>query len=224
VLKKKFKIVAKFDRQRHSKGLDFQVKNGQNGIGEILAISIALIVLLGLLSDYVFRRASLPGLLGMLLIGILFGPYVFDLIQPELLEVSSDLRMTALIVILLRAGLELRWDTLNRVGGTAVVMATVPAIFEGVAIALLVPPLLGITQIEGAILGSIIAAVSPAVVVPFMIDFIREKRGTKKGIPTLVLSASSVDDVFVIVIFSILLGMAVGGGGAKCRSPVALSR
>jgi NhaP-type Na+/H+ or K+/H+ antiporter len=180
-----------------------------------VAISIALIVLLGLLSDYAFRRASLPGLLGMLLVGILFGPYVFNLIQPELLEISSDLRMTALIVILLRAGLELRRDTLNRVGGTAVVMAVVPAIFEGVAIALLAPPLLGITQIEGAILGAIIAAVSPAVVVPFMIDFIREKRGTKKGIPTLILSASSLDDVFVIVIFTILLGMAVGGGGTS---------
>jgi NhaP-type Na+/H+ or K+/H+ antiporter len=177
-----------------------------------MAISIALIVLLGLLSDYAFRLARLPGLLGMLLIGILFGPYVLNLLQPELLDVSSDLRMTALIVILLRAGLEMRRDTLNRVGGTALLMATIPAVFEGVVIALLAPPLLGITQIEGAILGSIIAAVSPAVVVPFMIDFIREKRGTKKGIPTLVLSASSVDDVFVIVIFSILLGMAAGGG------------
>ena len=146
----------------------------------------------------------------MLFIGILFGPYLFNLMNPELLKISTDLRMIALIVILLRAGLELRRGTLNRVGKTAIVLACVPAIFEGAVIAVLAPWLLGITQIEGAILGAIIAAVSPAVVVPFMIDFISQKRGTKKGIPTLILSASALDDVFVIVIFTILLGMATG--------------
>lgn len=175
-----------------------------------MALSIALIVLLGLLSDYLFNRIRLPGLLGMLIVGILCGPYVFNIIQPELLKVSADLRMVALIVILLRAGLELRKDTLNRVGKTAITMSCIPAIFEGAVVTLLAPYLLGITYLEAAILGAILAAVSPAVVVPLMLKFIDQKRGVKKGIPTLLLGASSVDDVFVIVVFSILLGIYTG--------------
>jgi NhaP-type Na+/H+ or K+/H+ antiporter len=118
--------------------------------------------------------------------------------------------MVALIVILLRAGLELRRETINRVGKTALVMACVPAIFEGAAITALGPVLLGLTYLESAILGAIIAAVSPAVVVPLMVDFIRKRRGAKKGIPTMILGASSLDDVFVIVVFTILLGMHAG--------------
>jgi solute carrier family 9B (sodium/hydrogen exchanger), member 1/2 len=175
-----------------------------------MAISIALIVILGLFSDYLLKRIKLPGLLGMLIIGILCGPYVFNVMQPALLKVSADLRMVALIVILLRAGLELRRDTLNKVGKTALLMSCVPAIFEGAVITLLAPFLLGISYLEAAMLGAILAAVSPAVVVPFMINLIDKKRGMKKGIPTLLLGASSVDDVFVIVIFSILLGMHAG--------------
>lgn len=185
-----------------------------------MAVSLALIVLLGLLSDYLFRKLKLPGLLGMLFIGILCGPSVFNIIQPELLVVSADLRMVALIVILLRAGLELRKDTINRVGKTAVVMATVPAVFEGAVIALIAPTLLGITYLEAAILGSIIAAVSPAVVVPLMINCIDRKMGTRKGIPTMILAASSLDDVFVIVIFSILLGMYAGAGAGALDADV----
>jgi NhaP-type Na+/H+ or K+/H+ antiporter len=175
-----------------------------------MAVSLAFVVLLGLLADYLFRKLNLPGLVGMLLVGILCGPYVFNIMQPELLRVSADLRMVALIVILLRAGLELRRDTLNRVGKTALLMSCVPAIFEGAVITLLAPKFLGITYLEAAILGAILSAVSPAVVVPLMINFIDQKRGTKKGIPTLILGASSVDDVFVIVVFSILLGMYTG--------------
>jgi len=179
-----------------------------------MAVSIALIVLLGLVSDYLFTKIKLPGLLGMLIVGVVVGPHLFDILKPELLKVSADLRMVALVVILLRAGLELRRDTLNRVGGTAVVMSFLPAVFEGVAIAFLAPLLLGLTFLEGAILGSIIAAVSPAVVVPLMIKLIDGKRGTAKGIPTMILGASSLDDVFVIVIFTILLGMNAGGDSA----------
>lgn len=175
-----------------------------------MALSIALIVLLGLLSDYLFNRIKLPGLLGMLIVGILCGPYVFNIIQPELLKVSADLRMVALIVILLRAGLELRKDTLNRVGKTAITMSCIPAIFEGAIVTLLAPYIFDISYLEAAILGAILAAVSPAVVVPLMLKFIDQKRGVKKGIPTLILGASSVDDVFVIVIFSILMGMYTG--------------
>jgi solute carrier family 9B (sodium/hydrogen exchanger), member 1/2 len=175
-----------------------------------MAISIALVVILGLFSDYLLTRIKLPGLLGMLMIGILCGPYVFNIMQPALLKVSADLRMVALIVILLRAGLELRRDTLNRVGRTALLMSSVPAIFEGAVITLLAPLLLGISYFEAAILGTILAAVSPAAVVPYMIKLIEKKRGMKKGIPTLILGASSVDDIFVIVIFSILLEMHTG--------------
>jgi NhaP-type Na+/H+ or K+/H+ antiporter len=179
-----------------------------------MALSLALIILLGMLSDHILKRLHIPGLIGMLVVGILMGPYVLDIMHPALLEVSSDFRMIALIVILLRAGLETRKDTLNKVGKTALLMSTVPAILEGLTIALVAPPLLGLTFLEGAILGAIIAAVSPAVVVPFMIKYIDERRGTSKGIPTLILAASSVDDVFVIVVFSMLLGLYTGTGGS----------
>jgi NhaP-type Na+/H+ or K+/H+ antiporter len=178
-----------------------------------VAISIALVVLLGLLSDYLFRKLRLPGLLGMLLVGVLIGPYVLGLMRPELMKVSADLRMVALIVILLRAGLELKRETINKVGKTAIVMSFLPALFEGTAITLAAPKLLGMSYLEAAILGSIVGAVSPAVVVPLMVDFIRKKKGTKKGIPTLILGASSLDDVFVIVVFTILLGMHSGSYG-----------
>ena len=175
-----------------------------------MAVSIALIILLGLLFNYLFEKIKLPGLVGMLFVGILCGPHVFNLIQPELLKVSADLRMVALIVILLRAGLELRKSTLHRVGRPALIMSSLPAVFEGAVITVLAPYIFGISYLEAAILGAIIAAVSPAVVVPLMINFIDRRKGTKKGIPTLLLSASAIDDVFVIVIFSILLGMYAG--------------
>ncbi|MCG6878748.1 MAG: cation:proton antiporter [Deltaproteobacteria bacterium] len=176
-----------------------------------MAISVAFIILFGLLGDYLFRRMKLPGLVGMLLVGILIGPYVLNLISPGMMTVSGDFRKIALIVILLRAGFELRRDTLNQVGRAALTMSAVPAIFEIAGIVLVAPRLLGITYLEAAILGSILGAVSPAVVVPLMIDFMDRGRGAKKGIPTLILGASSVDDVFVIVLFTIFLGMYGGG-------------
>ncbi|NDY42416.1 sodium:proton antiporter [Dissulfurirhabdus thermomarina] len=174
-------------------------------------ISIALVILLGLGGDWLFRRLRMPGLVGMLLVGILAGPYVLGLMAPEMMQVSGDFRKIALIVILLRAGFELRRDTLNRVGRTALLMSAVPAVFEIVGVTLVAPHLLGISTLEAAILGCILGAVSPAVVVPLMIDFMDRGRGAKKGIPTLVLAASSVDDVFVIVLFTIFLGMYGGG-------------
>ena len=176
-----------------------------------MAVSIAAIVILGLCADYLFRRIRLPGLVGMLLVGILVGPYVINLVSPEMMDVSGDFRKIALIVILLRAGLELRRDTLKRVGRAALIMSTIPAIFEIIGIMLVAPILLHITYLEAAILGSILAAVSPAVVVPLMIDFMDRGRGTKKGIPTLLLGASALDDVFVIVLFTVFLGMYGGG-------------
>jgi NhaP-type Na+/H+ or K+/H+ antiporter len=176
-----------------------------------LAISLAFIVLLGLFADSLFRKMRLPGLVGMLLVGILAGPHVLDMLSPDLMAVSGDFRRIALIVILLRAGLELRRDTLRRVGPYAVSMSTLPAIFEIAAVTFLAPALLGISWLEAAILGSILGAVSPAVVVPLMIDFMERGKGAEKGIPTLILGASAIDDVFVIVIFTVLLGMHGGG-------------
>jgi NhaP-type Na+/H+ or K+/H+ antiporter len=175
-----------------------------------LAFSLAVVVILGLGGDYLFRRLKLPGLVGMLLVGILVGPYVLGLLAPDMMTVSADFRKIALIVILLRAGFELRRDTLNQVGRAALLMSAVPAIFEIVAVVVVAPPLLHITYLEAALLASILAAVSPAVVVPLMIDLMDRGMGSKKGIPTLVLGASSVDDVFVIVVFSVFLGMYGG--------------
>jgi len=175
-----------------------------------MAISLALIVVFGLAADIAFRKFKLPGLVGMLIVGVLVGPYVFGLMRPDMMHVSADFRKIALIVILLRAGFELRRDTLHRVGRTAIIMSVVPAIFELAAITAVAPHFLKISYLEAAILGSILAAVSPAVVVPLMIDFMERGKGEKKGIPTMILAASSVDDVFVIVIFTILLGMYGG--------------
>lgn len=172
-----------------------------------MAISLALIILLGLFSDHLFRRIKLPGLIGMLLVGIFLGPYVFNVIDPVILTVSSDFRMIALIVILLRAGFATKKDTLNRIGKTAVLMGFVPAVFEGAAITFIAPFFFDISILESAILGFIVAAVSPAIVVPMMLRFIESNKGAKKGIPTLLLASSSLDNVFAIVISSALIGM-----------------
>jgi len=176
-----------------------------------LAISIAFIIVLGLCGDYLFRKLKLPGLLGMLIAGILIGPYLLDMLSPEIMTVSGDFRKIALIVILLRAGFELRRDTLHRVGRAALIMSTIPAVFEIAGVMIIAPYLLNISYLEAAILGAILGAVSPAVVVPIMIDFMDRGRGQKKGIPTLILGASAIDDVFVIVLFTAFLGMYGGG-------------
>jgi NhaP-type Na+/H+ or K+/H+ antiporter len=175
-----------------------------------MAFSIAIIIVLGLGADYLFKQVKLPGLVGMLFVGMLCGPYVLNLISPDMMNVSGDFRKIALIVILLRAGFELRRDTLNRIGRAALIMSCLPALFEIAGIMLVAPKLLHITVIEAAILGAILAAVSPAVVVPLMIDFMDKGRGAKKGIPTLILAASSVDDVFVIVLFTVFIGIYGG--------------
>ncbi len=175
-----------------------------------MAFSIAEMILLGLLADWVFRRLRLPGLLGVLLLGVLFGPHVWGLMDPGFIEASADLRMIALIVILLRAGFELSRDVLNRVGKQALLLSFIPGIMEGGTIALLGPRFLSLTHLESAMLGFIIAAVSPAVVVPMMIGFIERRMGAKKGIPTMVLAAASLDDVIAIVIFSVFLGLYTG--------------
>ncbi|MBN2683664.1 MAG: cation:proton antiporter [Pontiellaceae bacterium] len=178
-----------------------------------MALGIAEMMLLGLLADWVFRRMRMPGLLGMLLLGVLFGPCVLNLLEPGFLDASADLRNIALIVILLRAGFELSRETLNRVGVQALLLSFVPGVLEGTTIALLGPLFLPLTHLESAMLGFIVAAVSPAVVVPMMIGFIERKMGAKKGIPTMILAAASLDDVIAIVIFSVFLGFYTGSSG-----------
>jgi len=177
-----------------------------------MAISLALIILSGLFADYLLTKIKMPGLVGMLVIGIIFGPFVLDIIEPELMTISADLRMTALVIILLRAGLAIKKDTLNRVGKTAVVMSFLPALFEGIAVTLIAPIFFEIDYVEAAILGAILAGASPAVIFPSMISFINRNMGTEKGIPTMILSASAVNIIFVVVIFTVLLGVSTGLG------------
>ncbi|MFZ2087887.1 MAG: cation:proton antiporter [Desulfobaccales bacterium] len=172
-----------------------------------MAISLAVIIVLGLGADYLFRRIKLPGLVGMLLVGIAVGPYALNLLQPELMAVSADFRRIALIVILLRAGFTLRRDTLNRTARPALLMGFVPASFEIAAVTLAARHLLGFPWLESAMLGAILGAVSPAVVIPMMISFMERGKGAKKGIPTFMLAGSALDNVFTIVIFTQFLGM-----------------
>ncbi len=175
-----------------------------------MLVSLAEILILSVLADWAFRKLTLPGLVGMLFLGVAIGPFALDWIHPGVLTASADLRLIALIVILLRAGFELSRSTLHRVGGRVLVLSAVPAIVEGAAVTVLGPWLLGLTYLHSAILGAVLAAVSPAVVVPMMIRFIERNMGTAKGIPTMVLAASSIDDVFVIVVYSVLVGTIAG--------------
>jgi NhaP-type Na+/H+ or K+/H+ antiporter len=176
-----------------------------------MAVSLAEIIIVCLIADWIFKAFKMPGLLGMLLAGALLGPSVFGVIDPALLDIGTDLRTIALIVILLRAGLELSRSTLNRVGKQALLLAFLPAAFEALVATALGPPLLGLSYLESAILGCVLGAVSPAVVVPMMVRLNQERRGVAKGIPTLVLAGASVDDVTVIVAFSVIVGIYTGG-------------
>ncbi|MGE4284433.1 MAG: cation:proton antiporter [Clostridia bacterium] len=175
-----------------------------------MATSLALIMLLGLLLNTLFTKLKMPGLLGMLILGVVIGPYGFNLLDAELLKVSGDFRKIALIIILLRAGFGISRDTLNKVGSTALKLSCIPGLLEGFTIAFVSIKLLGFTFIQGGILGFIIAAVSPAVVVPQMLDFTEKGIGTNKGIPTLILAGASIDDVFAITIFTTFLGLYSG--------------
>ncbi|MEW5802176.1 MAG: cation:proton antiporter [bacterium] len=175
-----------------------------------MALALAKIIIFGLIADWLLRKVRIPGLIGMLLVGVAFGPYALGWLSPELLAIAADLRLIALIVILLRAGFQLSKDTLNRVGKLAFRLSFIPATFEAAAITLLGPHLLGLTWLESAVLGFVLSAVSPAVVVPLMIRFIEEGRGAEKGIPTLVLAGASMDDVYVITVYSALIGIYTG--------------
>lgn len=173
--------------------------------------SLAYVFLLGLLLGYLSLRMKLPTLIGMLLTGIVLGPYVLQLLAPELLDISSDLRRIALVIILTRAGLALNLKELKKVGRPAVLMCFVPASLELTGMLLFAPTLLHISLLEAAIMGTVVAAVSPAVIVPKMLHLMEEKYGTAQSIPQMILAGSSVDDVFVIVLFTAFTGLAQGG-------------
>ncbi|RHT75710.1 sodium:proton antiporter [Butyricicoccus sp. AM28-25] len=173
--------------------------------------SLALVFLLGLAAAALCSRIGLPRIIGMLLTGILIGPYVLNWLDDSILSISSALRQMALIIILIKAGLSLDLSDLKKVGRPAVMMSCVPASCEILAFFLLAPHILGINRIEAAVMGAVLGAVSPAVVVPRMVQLMEEKRGTGQGIPQMILAGASCDDIYVIVLFSTFVGMAQGG-------------
>lgn len=175
-----------------------------------MLLSIALILLAGMFMGWLCKKIRLPGLLGMLFTGIILGPYVLNVIDDSILNISADLRKIALIIILTRAGLSLDIKDLKKVGRPAILMCFVLACFEMAGMILLAPRILGISTLDAAIMGAVVAAVSPAVVVPKMIKLMEEGYGVKKGIPQLILAGASVDDVFVIVMFTAFTGLAQG--------------
>lgn len=176
-----------------------------------MLVSFAYIFLLGLSMGYIFNKLKLPALLGMLLTGIILGPYALDALSPSLLSVSVELRQIALVIILMRAGLALDINDLKKVGRPAVLMCFVPACFEIAGMMLVAPPLLGISLLDAAVMGAVVAAVSPAIIVPKMLYLMEHKIGTRKSIPHMIMAGGSVDDVFVIVLFTAFTTLSLGG-------------
>lgn len=179
-----------------------------------MLLSIALILLVGMSASWICKKIKLPGLLGMLATGIVLGPYVLNLIDSSILNISSELRKIALIIILTRAGLGLDITGLKKIGRPAILMCFLPASFELLGIILIAPGALEMSVLEAAIMGAVLAAVSPAVVVPRMVKLMDNGYGTAKGIPQLILAGASVDDVYVIALFSTFIGMMQGKGAS----------
>ncbi|MCI5793892.1 MAG: cation:proton antiporter [Ruminococcus sp.] len=176
-----------------------------------MLLSLAIIFLAGLFAAAVFERIGLPRIIGMLGVGIVVSPYVLGLLDDSILGISSELRQIALIIILIKAGLSLDLSDLKKVGRPAVMMSFVPACCEIVGYVVFAPLLLGVNRIEAAVMGAVLSAVSPAVVVPRMVRLIEEKYGTDKSIPQMILAGASCDDIFVIILFSTFVTMAQGG-------------
>ncbi|WP_394283156.1 cation:proton antiporter [Frisingicoccus sp.] len=172
--------------------------------------SLALIFLAGLSLAAICQRIKLPRIIGMLMTGIILGPFVLNLFDPSILGISSELRQMALVIILIKAGLSLNISDLKKVGRPAILMSFLPAVFEILAFVFLAPTILKVTRIEALIIGAVLGAVSPAVVVPRMVQLMEEKYGTNKSIPQMILAGASLDDVFVIVLFTTFIGMAQG--------------
>ncbi|MGM0641621.1 MAG: cation:proton antiporter [Thermotogota bacterium] len=184
-----------------------------------MAFSLAAVIILGLTFKWLFEKIKLPGILGMLVLGMIMGQYALDWLSPEIMNVSTDLRKIALIIILLRAGLGISKSTLKKVGKPAIKLSFIPNLLEGFAIAFSSMWIFDLSFIEGGILGFIIAAVSPAVVVPSMLRLMERGKGKKKSIPTMILAGASVDDVIAITLFSTFLGLH---GGENINIPVKL--
>ena len=182
-----------------------------------MLLSISLILILGMFMGWICQKLKLPSLLGMLITGIVLGPFGFNLLDNSILGISAELRKIALIIILTRAGLGLDLSGLKKIGRPAVLMCFVPASLEMIGMILLAPKLMGLTTLEAAIMGAVLAAVSPAVVVPRMVKLIDEGYGVNEGIPQLILAGASVDDVYVIVMFSTFVGMMQGEGASVLR-------
>ena len=179
-----------------------------------MLLSISLILILGMFMGWICQKIKLPALLGMLITGVILGPYGLNLLDGSILGISAELRKIALIIILTRAGLGLDLSGLKKIGRPAVLMCFVPASFELIGMILLAPKLMGLTVLEAAIMGAVLAAVSPAVVVPRMVKLMDEGYGVNEGIPQLILAGASVDDVYVIVLFSTFVGMMQGEGAS----------
>lgn len=179
-----------------------------------MLLSIALILIVGMTMGSICKKIKLPSLIGMLATGIVLGPYVLNLLDGSILEISAELRKIALIIILTRAGLGLDLSGLKKIGRPALMMCFVPASFELIGMLILGPKLLGLTVLEAAIMGAVLAAVSPAVVVPRMVKLMDEGYGVSEGIPQLILAGASVDDVYIIVLFSTFVGMMQGEGAS----------
>ncbi|MGE9965691.1 cation:proton antiporter [Fusicatenibacter saccharivorans] len=182
-----------------------------------MLLSISLILILGMSMGWICQKIKLPSLLGMLVTGVVLGPYVLNFLDESILGISPELRKIALIIILTRAGLGLDLSGLKKIGRPAVLMCFVPASFEILGMILFAPKLMGITLLEAAVMGAVLAAVSPAVVVPRMVKLMEEGYGVKEGIPQLILAGASVDDVYVIVLFSTFVGMMQGEGASIIR-------
>lgn len=176
-----------------------------------MLLSLAVIFLVGLSAAAFFQKIRLPRIIGMLAVGIVTGPFVLNWLDPSVLGISSELRQIALIIILIKAGLSLNLSDLKKVGRPAIMMSFVPACFEIIGYLCFAPSLLGVSRMEAAVIGAVLSAVSPAVVVPRMVKLIEEKIGTEKSIPQMILAGASCDDIFVIVLFSTFVTMAQGG-------------
>ncbi|MCD8027989.1 MAG: cation:proton antiporter [Erysipelotrichaceae bacterium] len=173
--------------------------------------SLALMILVGLSLASIVEKLKLPRIIGLLVTGIVLGPYVLNVLDDNILNISSQLRQIALIIILIKAGLTLNLKDLKKVGRPAILMAFLPATFELIAYIIFAPMILGVTRLEAALMGAVLAAVSPAVVVPRMVYLIENKYGTKKAIPQMILAGASCDDIYVIVLFSTFVTMVQGG-------------
>ncbi|NCC86647.1 MAG: sodium:proton antiporter [Clostridia bacterium] len=190
-----------------------------------MLFSLSLVFLCGLVLGSIFQKFKLPSLLGMLITGIVLGPYVLNLIDPTILMISTDLRKIALIIILTRAGLALDIKDLVKVGRPALLLCFLPACFEIAGMIFIAPKLLGVSMLEAAIMGTVVAAVSPAVIVPKMLKLMESRYGTDKSIPQMIMAGASVDDVFVIVLFTSFIGLAKGGefsASSIIKIPVAI--